>query len=323
MELLNISWRLRSRIGSGRSMTMMRRGMLWTLIVISCVVLAGCAMAAPAPSISGLPGEDGVSLEMPPAVPEPRALEEQAVVSMGVEDVLSERMIVRTANLSLVVEDTEQTLESIEDLVTELEGYISDLRTWRVNEQMAATITLRVPAQAFEEARERTKALAKEVETENVSGQDVTEEYVDLEARLRNLERTETELLELLASAQETRQDAEQILAIYREMTMIREQIEQIQGRMQYLEDVASLATLTVNLTPEEEKPVVEPGWEPLRTVRDALRTLVNALKFLVDLLIWVVIFFLPTVALLASPLVFIWLGWFLWRRRRRRSKKS
>jgi hypothetical protein len=302
---------------------MMRRGVLLALIVILCALLAGCAMAASPPSVSGLPGDEGVPLEMAPAAPEPRALEEQPVVSVGVQDVLSERMIVRTANLSLLVEDTEQTLESIEDLVTELEGYVSDLRTWRVNEQMAATITLRVPAQSFEQAREQIKALAKEVESENVSGQDVTEEYVDLEARLRNLERTETELLELLASAQETHQDAEQILAIYREMTMIREQIEQIQGRMRYLEDVTSLATLSVNVTPEEDKPVVEPGWEPLRTARDALRTLINALKLFADLLIWVVIFFLPTLALLASPLVLIWLGWFLWRRRRRRLKKN
>jgi chromosome segregation ATPase len=233
-------------------------------------------------------------------------------------------MIVRTANLSLVVEDTEQALDDIEDLATELEGYVSNLQTWRVNEQLAATVTLRVPERSFGEARERIKALATELEAENVSGQDVTEEYVDLEARLHNLEVAETELLELLASAQETRQDAESILAIYREVTNIRQQIEQIQGRMQYLENATSLATLSVSLTPEEEEePVVEPGWDPLRQARDALRALVNTLKILADLLIWLVLFILPMVALLALPFVLIWLGWFLWRRRRRRSKES
>jgi len=233
-------------------------------------------------------------------------------------------MIVRTASLSLVVEDTEETLEAIERLANQLEGYISNLNTWRVNEQLAATITLRVPAESFDEARERIKTLATELENENVSGQDVTAEYVDLEARLHNLQVAEEELLELLASAQETHRDAESILAIYREITNVRQQIEQIQGRMQYLENVSSLATLTINLTPEEEvAPVVEPGWEPLRQARDALRTLVNALQSLVGLLIWVALFLLPMAAILALPFVLAGLGWYLWRRRRRRSKGS
>ncbi len=301
----------------------MRRTMLLALSVILSLLVGGCAMGAQAPQpMLDYEGELGVPVEMPPAAPEPQAAREEAVAGTGFQNVVTERMIVRTGSLTIVVEDTEQAVEAIEDLVAELEGYISDLRTWRVNDQVAAAVTLRVPAQSFEEARDRVKALATEVDSENASGQDVTEEYVDLEARLHNLEVAETELLELLASAQETRQDAEQILAIYREVTSIRQQIEQIQGRMQYLDDATSLATLTVNLNPEEvEQPVVEPGWEPLRTAKGAARALVNALEFLMDLAIWLVVFVLPTLAILALPLVLVGLGWFLWRRRRRRSK--
>jgi hypothetical protein len=305
---------------------MMRKVILFAVIVTLSIPLVGCGIMAASAPPEPAPMEEGreVPLEAPPAAPAPEAVGYEAVADAGLQDIVSERMIVRTADLSILVKDTERTLEDIEDLVTELEGYISNLQTWRANEQLAATVTLRVPSQSFGQARERIKALATEVESENVSGQDVTEEYVDLEARLHNLEVAETELLELLASAQETRQDAESILAIYREVTNIRGQIEQIQGRMQYLEDATSLATLTVGLTPEEEEePVVEPGWDPLRQARDALRTLVNALKVLADLLIWVVLFILPLVAVLALPFVLIWLGWFLWRRRRKRSKES
>jgi hypothetical protein len=256
-----------------------------------------------------------------PAPGEPAIEMEEASVSAA-QDVVSDRMIVRTANLSLLVADTEETLEAIERLATQLEGYISDLQTWRQNDQLAGIVTLRIPASSFDQARERIKELAIEVESENVSGQDVTEEYVDLEARLRNLEVAEEELLELLDSAQETHKDAESILAIYREITNVRQQIEQITGRMNYLENASSLATLTVNLTPEEiDEPVVEPGWEPLSRARDALRTLVNALKFLADVLIWVALFFLPLAAILCLPLVLVWLIWYLWRRRKRRKK--
>ncbi len=301
----------------------MRRATLLILILTLTVLTVGCAMSAPAPiSMGGAderPAEFAAAPAPAPGVP---AIEVEEASVSGAQDVVSDRMIVRTANLSLVVEDTEETLEAIERIATQLEGYISDLQTWRQDEQLAGIVTLRIPASSFDQARERIKDLAVEVESENVSGQDVTEEYVDLEARLRNLEVAEEELLELLASAQETHRDAESILAIYREITNVRQQIEQITGRMNYLENASSLATLTVNLTPEEiDEPVVEPGWEPLSRARDALRTLVNALKFLVDVLIWVVLFFLPLAAILCLPLALVWLIWYLWRRRKRRKK--
>ncbi|HJX39547.1 MAG TPA: DUF4349 domain-containing protein, partial [Anaerolineae bacterium] len=257
------------------------------------------------------------AVALPPLVAEGETDEAWAA-----QDVVSDKMILRTASLTIVVKDTEEALEAIESLATQLGGYISDLQTWRLDDQLAGTVTLRIPAESFDQARERIKDLALEVEGENVSGQDVTEEYIDLEARLGNLEMAEEELRELLASAQETHKDADSILAIYQEITNVRQQIEQIKGRMQYLENAAALATLTISLTPEEEEePVVEPGWEPLRQVREALRTLVNALKFLANVLIWVVLFFLPLAAILALPLVIVWLIWYLRRRRRRRAK--
>ncbi|MDH4207664.1 MAG: DUF4349 domain-containing protein [Anaerolineae bacterium] len=302
---------------------MIKRGVMVATVLVVAGLLMGCGLASRAAPIGVGGGEVAVERmpELAPAAPVPMA-EGETDVAWAMQDVVGDRMILRTANLSIVVKDTEEALEDIESLVTQLGGYISDLQTWRVDDQMAGTVTLRIPAVSFDQARERIKDLALEVEGENVSGQDVTEEYIDLEARLGNLEMAEEELRELLASAQETHKDAESILAIYREITNVRQQIEQIKGRMQYLEDAAALATLTISLTPEEvEEPVVEAGWEPLRQARDALRTLVNALKFLANVLIWVAVFFLPLAAILALPLVIVWLVWYLRRRRRRKAK--
>lgn len=303
---------------------MIKRGVMVATILVLAGLVVGCGLAAPAPA--GM-GGGGVAVErmseaaLAPALPPP-VTEGEMDAGWAAQDLASERMILRTASLSVVVKDTEEALKDIESLATQLDGYISDLQTWRLDDQLAGTVTLRIPAESFDQARERIKDLAVEVEGENVSGQDVTEEYIDLEARLGNLEMAEEELRELLASAQETHKSAESILAIYREITNVRQQIEQIKGRMQYLEDAAALAILTISLTPEEEQePVVEPGWEPLRQARDALRTLVNALKFLADVLIWVVLFFLPLAAILALPLVILWLVWYLRRRRRRRAE--
>ncbi len=310
---------------------MIRKAVLLMLVVTLSGASVGCGMAASAPPPVELPAETTGDFGAVP-VPQAPALEErdagvgvaQDVSVWSPEGAAGDRMIVRTGSLSLVVEDTEEALQAIERLAEELGGYISNLQSWRTDDQLAATVTVRVPAESFDQARERIKDLATEVENENISGQDVTEEYVDLEARLNNLEVAEGELLELLASAQETHKDAESILAIYQEITNVRQQIEQIKGRMQYLENASALATMTVSITPEEiEEPVVEPGWEPLKQAREALRSLVNALKALVDILIWVVLFFLPLAALLSLPLVLLWLVWYLRRRRRRRSESK
>jgi hypothetical protein len=314
---------------------MRKRALCVIVIVAMSVLVAGCAMAAPAPT--SLAREDAVGGEMvPPMAPEAEApmeagadvsveaMEESRGTALATGNGVSDRMIVRTASLSLVVKDTEQTLDDIERLAAELEGYVSNLQTWRHNDKLAGSVTVRIPEGSFDQARERIKDLATELVSENISGQDVTEEYVDLAARLYNLEVAEEELLELLDSAQETYKDAESILAIYNQITSVRQQIEQIKGRMQYLESSAALATLTISLTPEEiEEPVVEPGWEPLKQARDALRALVNALKVIVDLLIWAALFLLPLAAILASPFVLVWLIWYLRRRRRRASKEK
>jgi hypothetical protein len=306
---------------------MRRRAACLIVIVAVSVTVVGCAMGAAAPPSLGR--EDVASAEMAPVmVPEAEmpmeTTEESRDMGLATGNGTGDRMIVRTASLSLVVEDTEKTLADIERLATELEGYVSNLQTWRYNDQLAGSVTVRIPEASFDQARERIKELAIELESENVSGQDVTEEYVDLEARLHNLEVAEEELLELLDSAQETHKDAESILAIYNEITNVRQQIEQIKGRMQYLENSAALATLTITLTPEEiEEPVVEPGWEPLKQARDALRALVDSLQTLIDLLIWAALFLLPLGAILAAPFVLVWLIWYLRRRRRRASKAS
>jgi hypothetical protein len=304
-----------------------RKAVLLSVIVVMSILIGGCAAAAP-PMASVAREEEYVGEGAPAMVPEAPApmeyAEESRAADWDTADGGTDRMIVRTASLSLIVEDTEEALEEIEGLTTELEGYVSNLQTWRQNDQLAGSIIVRIPVVYFDQARERIKELAIELESENVSGDDVTEEYVDLGARLKNLEVAEEELLELLGSAQETHKNAESILAIYREITSVRQQIEQIKGRMQYLENASDLATLTISLTPEEiEEPVVEPGWEPIKQVRDALRSLVSALQLLVNVLIWVVLFLVPLAAVLALPVALAWLVWYLRRRRKRNSKAS
>jgi len=231
-----------------------------------------------------------------------------------------ERLIIRNASLDLVVPDTETALDEINDLVDELEGYVVESNVYKYQEGLQAHVTLRIPADSLDAALARFRALATEVRSENISGQDVTEEYVDLRSRLRYLEATEARLLEFLEEAEDT----EAALAVYEQLQRIQADIEHVKGRMQYLEQSAAMATVNLNLTPDElAQPIQVGGWHPEGTLRDSFQTLVRALQFLVDALIVIVVLVIPILVVIAIPfaVLFLVVRAILRRRRARKAK--
>jgi hypothetical protein len=275
------------------------------------LVVMGCG-AAPAPEKVVVEKEVVVGV---PAVEAPAgygaADEEKARIA--------ERMVIHTVDLRLIVKDTQASLEAVQSLAGELGGYVASSRTWHIEEQLSASLTLRVPADQLNTALEKLRALALEVDSESISGEDVTQEYVDLEARLRNEEAYEKELLALLTETRERTSKAEDILAVYERLTEVRGRIEQIKGRMQYLENMSAMATITVELVPSElMQPITVAGWHPTGTARSAIRALINALQFFVDAIIWVVLFGLPVLIFIALPFAVLWYV-IRWLRRRKR----
>jgi hypothetical protein len=229
---------------------------------------------------------------------------------------VADRMIIRTTYMTVVVEDTDAMLALVQRIVAQYGGYVSDLNRWLSNEQPYATVTLRIPAEHLEEALGQVREGSILVESERSSGQDVTEEYVDLSARLRNLEATEAELLELLSEVRRNRGSAEDILAIHNRITQIRGEIESLKGRTQYLERMTDLATVTIEIRPRQQPgAVVEPeGWNPLVTVSEAARALVDVLEFFAKLAIWLAVLS----PLVLVPALVLWLLIRALRKRRR-----
>ena len=234
------------------------------------------------------------------------------------------RMIVRTGSLSLLVENTEAAMQQIKSIAEGLGGYVANSNAYHSGDLLHGSMAIRVPATQFDSAFAQFKALATRVENENTGADDVTEEYSDLSARLLNLEATEVELRELLATVRQRTGKAEDILAVYRELTEIRGQIEQLKGRMQYLERMTALATIHIELIPNQiQKPIVEPSWNPGLTLRNAFRSLVNAFQFIVEALIWFAVFALPILVVIAIPILIV--VWIIRRnvRRKRAQKKD
>jgi len=216
-----------------------------------------------------------------------------------------ERMIVRTGEMSLVVEDVAQASEEIAQLAVSYGGYVVSSDIYGEEEDMRGRISIRVPDERFDQALAELKNLAVRVESESTSSEDVTEEYIDLEARLKNAEATEQQYLALLEKAE----DVEDILRIYESLSRVRQEIEQIKGRMQYLERTASMSLIWVRLEPEATaKPLVRAGWSALEALKSAVRGIVIFGQWLGILVIWLIIFI---------PVWGTILGIILWRRRR------
>lgn len=240
------------------------------------------------------------------------------------------RKVIANARIDLVVADAQETVREIEVLMTELGGFVSNANLYKGYyggaELLQGSLTLRVPAESLENALARLEEMALDTNSRSIDRQDVTDEYTDIEAQLRNLEATENELRELLAEVRaRPNATAEDILAVHRNLSEVRGQIEQLQGRKNMMDNLISLSTIEVTLTPDAaNRPVVEDQWRPIVALRDASRTLVSALQFLGDALIWIVVFVLPILLLFLIPLaLLIWLIRALVRRRRRNRAKA
>jgi hypothetical protein len=258
---------------------------------------------------------------------------EEAKMAYGGEDAAQnampdaatvDRKIIYTVNLDLVVADTEAAFQQIQSLTEEMGGFVSQSNMWRQEDHPRGSMTVRVPAERLDEALEKFRALAVEVESQSKDSQDVTEEYVDLEARLENERRTERELQELLETRSE-RGKTSDILEVHRELSQVRARIESLQGRMTYLDNLSAMATVRISLTPDVlAQPVVVGGWKPQGTALRAIKMLVNALQGVADAAIMFTLLILPILIVIAIPVVgLVLLVRLLVRRARRRRKQK
>ncbi len=156
----------------------------------------------------------------------------------------TERMIVRTGNMSLVVEDVASAIDQITSMAEGFEGYVVSSSMWKEGERLVGHISIRVPAEHFDAAMGTLRELAVDVISETSSSKDVTEEYVDLEAKLGNLEATEAQLLRIMEKAE----TVEDILAVQRELSNVRDEIDRTKARMQYLERTSETSLIEISL---------------------------------------------------------------------------
>ena len=285
-------------------------------IAIIMSLLASCAALMPASSTNS---SEGVRQDLAVAPPSAAPVMEKAVSGESAQSsdfssngVATERIVIKNANLSIVVTDPAVSMDAISKMATGMGGFVVTSNIYKTTtssglEVPMANITIRVPVDQLDAALGQIKAMvsdpATDILSEDVSGQDVTNEVTDLESRLRNLQAAEKQLLEIMDNATKT----EDVIAVFRELTSVRGEIEVIQGQIKYYRESASLSAINVYL---QAKAAIEPitiaGWQPGVEVQKALQALVNGGKYLVNILIWLILFALPFLAIIFLPIFFI-----------------
>ncbi|MGD2205660.1 MAG: DUF4349 domain-containing protein [Anaerolineae bacterium] len=300
-------------------------------LVLACVV--GIMLYA----LVGRSGVDETALGFPDlgspgAAPEPEVVVEKLVEAPPTEPgaydtsglaYAAERLIIRSGNISMVVKDTRAALATIEGIVEGMAGegafvVSADEHGGAEGSQPYITISIRVPASRFDETMDHLADLAVSVTSRSESAQDVTEEYVDLEARQESLETARQRLLEIMQDARSTKD----LLEAEQQLTQREAEIESLKGRMQYLEQSARLSSIWIELQPYLLSQPVGDQWRPAETARRAVETLLEGLKGFGDFLIFFAIAILPWLAAIGL-VIFLIVRLVRWRARRTRARQS
>ncbi|HOV31277.1 MAG TPA: DUF4349 domain-containing protein [Anaerolineaceae bacterium] len=221
------------------------------------------------------------------------------LVSSEAQGETTERLVVKRAEMRVSVADPAEAMRTVVQWAESMQGYVVNSNQWNSTNNgqtyICASVMVRVPAERLDEMMQKVRDLAADPKTgvlsETVTGEDVTAEYVDSQARLRNLKAAEAQLVELLDQAP----DLEYTLDIFRELTEIRSQIEVLEGRIKYLEESAALSALSVEFVAEASLQPLQIGpWKPAGVAKEAIQTLVKVAQDVGTALIKFVIIWVP-----------------------------
>ncbi|MGJ7910514.1 DUF4349 domain-containing protein [Neobacillus sp. LXY-1] len=158
---------------------------------------------------------------------------------------LPTKKVIYQAQLHLRVKRFDRTISNLEEKAQSYGGYIAESTVAREGkEQITGSMTIRIPQKNFQSFLHDAEGQSAEVLSRNITGQDVTEEFVDLESRLKSKRTVEERLLSFMKNATKT----EDLLKISADLAAVQEEIETIEGRMKFLENQTDFSTITITL---------------------------------------------------------------------------
>ena len=248
-------------------------------------------------------------LKMEAAETVPAKINEQQQASLTQPETLAstaeaaDRKIIRNANLTIEVNSTTETQHRVTSIAESHGGFVVTSEAKQREDADPGKRTLdiklvvRIPAARFGVALDEIRGLAKNLREENVTGQDVTEEFIDLEARIKTQRALELQFLEIMKQAYKV----EDALSVQRQIADVRTDIEKLEGRKRFLENRASLSTITVNIEAPKQIVVSTTGFG--RELREAVSDSIDVGSAVILFLVRLVIVMIPVTLFVLLPL--------------------
>ncbi|MDD3498321.1 MAG: DUF4349 domain-containing protein [Candidatus Moranbacteria bacterium] len=232
------------------------------------------------------------------------ALEESGFASG--ETAVSDKRVIKNGNLTIKVDSTERSAEHISRIAKEKGGEVFSTNFYeRVKGQKSGTITVKVPIEKFEETVEDIKKIATQVVNEYTSALDVTEQYTDLQAQLKNKRAEEESFAKILDQSGKI----DDILSVTKEISRVRGEIERLEGRIKYMESQTDMSVISVDISEDVEVAPISQDWRPWQVVKKSFSELIGNIQDFTDATIRFIIVGIPSLIPFALLLLLIYWG--------------
>lgn len=226
----------------------------------------------------------------------------------------NEKMMIYQAQINLETDDYDQFINSLKKKMDQNEAYLVETSIYKTEHgNREGHIRLRVPQKNFETLMTTFDEISDNIRSKNISGRDVTKEYVDLESRLEAKQKVETRLLTFLEQAEKT----EDLIKISQDLERVQSDIESLKGQMKYLKNQSDFSTITLSIT---ETKVVVPKIEKeqLNTWEKTKEAFMNSINRVLAFFSWMIVFIIGN-----SPILFLLFGiglalWWIIRKRKK-----
>lgn len=309
--------------------------LLFFIVIITSLFLTACGAAATpqARSYGGVPGIGGgaPSLQEAPAAAPPMPFANDAAKSAVQNSAgantapATDRIVLKTEELTIVVKDVNARATAIQDMAKQMGGFVVSANIYQTYasdgmQVPQADVVVRVPQDQLDAALTQVKQGTVDVKSETRSGQDVTDQYVDLQSRLAAKQAAADQLTKIMQNATRT----QDVLDVYQQLQQVDSDIEVLKGQIKYYDQSASMSAVTVHIVAEETvRPIQVGGWKPQGVARDAIQSLIFFWQGFINFLITFFLLILPVLITIAIPffLAFLVLRWIFRKVRKPKAK--
>ncbi|KKS31461.1 MAG: hypothetical protein UV00_C0005G0007 [candidate division WWE3 bacterium GW2011_GWF1_42_14] len=202
---------------------------------------------------------------------------------------ITDRKVVVESNFSLLVKDVTPTVEMIKEKTLLMGGYMVNTNISRTEYGENAVLQIRVPSEKIEEMSKYLRSVAIKVVSENVDGRDITDQYVDIERRLGDLEAQRTRMLAILDKAT----TVNEMLSVQQALDQIQNQIDSYKGKLQYMDGTTKTSKLTIYISTDELGLPYTPAqpWRPEVIFKQAVRSMLGTLQDIGSFAIWFAVY--------------------------------